>query len=155
MFGFRNKLKSVVKNVFGVEEETQESVNWSSKNETVENEPEVNKTEEKEEISIPLEEVQEEAEDIKQPDIPEVIEGGLELTVENLEEILDDFVRPGLQADGGDITLVKIEGNDIYVQLMGACQTCSSAVMTMRMGVEALLREEFPQMGELFDITHS
>ena len=81
------------------------------------------------------------------------LEEGLELTLENVQEILDDYVRPGLQSDGGDITLIKIEDNNIYVQLVGACSTCPSSIMTMKMGVEALLREEFPSLNELIDIT--
>ena len=59
----------------------------------------------------------------------------------------------GCAADGGDIQLIKIEDNDVYVKLTGACQSCSSAIMTMKMGVEALLREEFPSMRELIDET--
>ena len=69
-----------------------------------------------------------------------------------VQEILDDMVRPALQGDGGDITLIKIENNDIYVRLVGACNTCPSSIMTMKMGVEALLREEFPTMGELIQL---
>ena len=78
---------------------------------------------------------------------------GLPLTIENVQEVFDDYIRPGLQSDGGDITLIKIEDNDIYVKLVGACSTCPSSVMTMKMGVEALLQEEFPSMRELIDIT--
>jgi Fe-S cluster biogenesis protein NfuA len=69
-----------------------------------------------------------------------------------VQEILDEMVRPALQGDGGDISLIKIEDNDIYVRLVGACNTCPSAIMTMKMGVEALLREEFPVMRELIQI---
>jgi len=64
-------------------------------------------------------------------------------------ELLDDMVRPALQGDGGDITLIKVEDNDVHVRLTGACSTCPSSIMTMKMGVEALLREEFPHMREL------
>ncbi|MAY79632.1 MAG: hypothetical protein CL930_02505, partial [Deltaproteobacteria bacterium] len=69
-----------------------------------------------------------------------------------VQEILDDMVRPALQGDGGDISLIKIEEQNIYVRLVGACNTCPSAVMTMKMGVEALLREEFPSMKELIQV---
>ena len=72
--------------------------------------------------------------------------------MEAVQEILDEMVRPALQGDGGDISLIKIESNDIYVRLVGACNTCPSAVMTMKMGVEALLREEFPAMRELIQV---
>lgn len=77
---------------------------------------------------------------------------GPALTMEALEEIMDEMVRPALQGDGGDITLVKVENNDVYVKLVGSCKTCPSSVMTMKMGVEALLKEEFPQMGNLIQV---
>ena len=74
---------------------------------------------------------------------------GPPITLEAVQEILDDMVRPALQGDGGDITLLKVEDNNIHVKLVGACSTCPSSIMTMKMGVEALLREEFPSMKEL------
>ena len=77
---------------------------------------------------------------------------GEPLTMEAVQEILDDMVRPALQGDGGDISLLKIEDNDVYVKLVGACTTCPSSIMTMKMGVEALLREEFPSMRELIQV---
>jgi len=71
------------------------------------------------------------------------------LSYDEVWELLDDMVRPALQGDGGDITLIKVEDNDVHVRLTGACSTCPSSIMTMKMGVEALLREEFPHMREL------
>ncbi|MBL8616998.1 MAG: NifU family protein [Deltaproteobacteria bacterium] len=62
------------------------------------------------------------------------------------------MVRPALQGDGGDITLIKVEQRKIFVRLVGACSTCPSSIMTMKMGVEALLKEEFPQMEELVQV---
>jgi Fe-S cluster biogenesis protein NfuA len=79
-------------------------------------------------------------------------EVGLPLTTEAVQEILDDMVRPALQGDGGDIALIKVEDNNVYVKLVGACSTCPSSIMTMKMGVEALLKEEFPSMNELVDV---
>ncbi len=74
------------------------------------------------------------------------------LTFETVQELLDDLVRPALQADGGDISLLKVEENDVYVKLVGACTSCPSSVMTLRMGVERLLQDEFPEMGELVQV---
>jgi len=71
---------------------------------------------------------------------------------EAVQEVLDDFVRPALQDDGGDIELVRIEDNDIYVRLIGACAGCPSSTATLYGGVERLLREEFPEMGDLIQI---
>ena len=75
-----------------------------------------------------------------------------DFTMEQVQEVLDDMVRPALQGDGGDISLIKIEDNSIYVRLVGACNTCPSSVMTMKMGVEALLKEEFPTMKDLIQL---
>ena len=77
---------------------------------------------------------------------------GPPILFEEVQEILDEMVRPALQMDGGDIALLKIDGYDVHVKLQGACSTCPSSIMTMKMGVEALLREEFPQMKELIQV---
>lgn len=76
----------------------------------------------------------------------------LPLTAENIEAVLDELVRPALNADGGDITLVEIKDNDVYVRLVGACNTCPSSIMTMKMGVERLLQDEFPTMRDLIQV---
>ena len=77
---------------------------------------------------------------------------GPAITFEAIEELMNEMVRPALQGDGGDITLIKVENNDVYVKLVGACSTCPSSIMTMKMGVEALLKEEFPAMGQLIQV---
>lgn len=69
-----------------------------------------------------------------------------------VQEILDDMVRPALQADGGDISLVKISGGDVYVELVGACSSCPSAVLTMKMGIERLFEEELPGFRQLIQV---
>ena len=76
-----------------------------------------------------------------------------DFTFAQVEEVLDDMIRPALQNDGGDITLVEIKDNSIYVQLRGACGTCPSSTATMQFGVKNLLNEEFPKMVHLYDIT--
>jgi len=78
---------------------------------------------------------------------------GLPLTMEAVQELFDEMVRPALQGDGGDISLIRIENNNVYVKLVGACSTCPSSIMTMKMGVEALLKEEFPTMNDLVDVS--
>lgn len=77
---------------------------------------------------------------------------GPPILFDDVQAILDDMVRPALQGDGGDIALLKVEDRRIYVRLVGACSTCPSSIMTMKMGVEALLKEEFPQMEELIQV---
>jgi Fe-S cluster biogenesis protein NfuA len=86
------------------------------------------------------------------PVLPTDDTAGLAFTFEAVQEIMDEMVRPALQGDGGDITLLRIENNDIYVKLVGSCSTCPSSILTMKMGVEALLKEEFPAMNSLIQV---
>ncbi len=61
--------------------------------------------------------------------------------------MLDEQVRPDLRADGGDIVLVGIDpDNIVQVRLTGACQGCSSSVVTLSMRVEATLKAQIPEI---------
>jgi Fe-S cluster biogenesis protein NfuA len=67
--------------------------------------------------------------------------------LERIERVLDESVRPELRADGGDIVLVGIDpDNIVQVRLTGACQGCSSSVITMSMRVEATLKAQIPEI---------
>jgi NifU-like protein len=57
-----------------------------------------------------------------------------------IRKFLDQDVRPYIQADGGDIELVTVDGNKVLVKLMGACVACPSAIQTLRQGVEQRLQ---------------
>ena len=61
-------------------------------------------------------------------------------------------IRGYLQAHGGDIDIVAIEGHDLKVRLKGACAGCPGATYTLKMGVEAALREEIPEFGNLIAV---
>jgi Fe-S cluster biogenesis protein NfuA len=66
---------------------------------------------------------------------------------ERIERVLEEQVRPDLRADGGDIIVVGIDGDNIVqVRLTGACQGCSSSVYTLSMRVEATLKAEIPEI---------
>jgi len=70
------------------------------------------------------------------------------ITKEGVESVLSR-VRPFLQADGGDIELLIIDGNSANVRLTGMCADCPSAQMTLYLGVEAALRQELPDFETL------
>jgi Fe-S cluster biogenesis protein NfuA len=70
------------------------------------------------------------------------------LTKERVETVLSR-VRPFMQADGGDIELIEINGNSAGVKLTGMCAGCPSAHMTLYLGVETALREEIPEFETL------
>lgn len=71
---------------------------------------------------------------------------------ERVKEALDMY-RPQLQADGGDMELVKIdEENCVHLKLTGACGSCPMATMTLKMGVEAYLKDACPEIKEVVQV---
>jgi Fe-S cluster biogenesis protein NfuA len=72
----------------------------------------------------------------------------LALTSDNVETVLDEL-RPYLMADGGNVELVEIEGPIVKLRLQGACGSCPSSTMTLKMGIERRLREKIPEIAEV------
>ena len=66
-----------------------------------------------------------------------------------VQKIIDEKVKPALQNDGGDIQFNRIEDDIVYVTLQGACAHCMGAVMTLKQGVERVLKESFPEIKEV------
>ena len=65
-----------------------------------------------------------------------------------------DKVRPGLQADGGDVELVDVTPDGVVkVKLTGACHGCPMAQMTLKMGIENMLRHYLPEVLEVRAVT--
>lgn len=67
----------------------------------------------------------------------------------SVNKVLDKKIRPRLAMDGGNIDLIEVKGNKVFVKLMGACGCCPGAQMTLKMGVERVLKEEFPELEEV------
>lgn len=72
----------------------------------------------------------------------------LELTWDNVEKVLDEM-RPFLIQDGGNVSIVDIDGPVVRLQLEGACGTCPSSTQTMKMGLERGLREKIPEISDV------
>ncbi len=71
---------------------------------------------------------------------------------ETVEQALDE-IRPFLQNDGGDITIVEItEDHVVKVKLHGTCSTCSMKPMTMKAGVLETIRKALPQVKEIVEV---
>lgn len=64
---------------------------------------------------------------------------------EQVEEVLKE-IRPGLQADGGDVELVDVNDGVVRVRLTGACGGCPMSQMTLKMGIERRLRQRLPEV---------
>lgn len=58
-------------------------------------------------------------------------------------------IRPMLQADGGDVELVNVTEGTVSLRLTGACKGCPMATMTLRNGIERILKEEVPEVEEV------
>jgi len=63
-----------------------------------------------------------------------------------------DKVRPSLQADGGDVELVDVEDGVVKVKLTGACAGCPMSQMTLKMGIERILKREVPEVKEVVSV---
>ncbi|PLX42036.1 MAG: Fe-S cluster assembly protein NifU [Deltaproteobacteria bacterium] len=61
--------------------------------------------------------------------------------IQLIQKVIDEELRPALQADGGDLDLIDVEGKKVIVSLRGACSNCPSAQITLKDGVEGRLRE--------------
>jgi Fe-S cluster biogenesis protein NfuA len=70
---------------------------------------------------------------------------------EKVEELIQR-IRPALQADGGDVELVGIEGSVVKVRLTGACGSCPMSTMTLKMGIERAIRAEVPEITEVIQV---
>lgn len=70
---------------------------------------------------------------------------------EKVEEVLDRL-RPMLMMDGGNIELVDVKDEEVFVHLVGACGSCPSSSMTLKMGVERALKEALPQIKRVIQV---
>ncbi|MCE5210716.1 MAG: NifU family protein [Deltaproteobacteria bacterium] len=64
-----------------------------------------------------------------------------------------DLIRPGLQADGGDVELVDVSADGIVkVKLTGACRGCPMSQMTLKMGIEKAIKKQIPSIKEVIAV---
>ncbi len=68
--------------------------------------------------------------------------------MEKVQEVLDK-IRPNLQADGGDVELVGVQNGVVQVRLQGACKGCPMSQMTLKLGIERILKEQIPEVSEV------
>lgn len=70
-------------------------------------------------------------------------------TVSRIKELLDTRVRPAVAQDGGDITFHGFDRGIVYLHMQGACAGCPSSTLTLKMGIENLLRHYIPEVAEV------
>lgn len=82
----------------------------------------------------------------------EMTEGEKELFVE-VQNLLNEEINPMVASHGGFIEVSDVKENDLYVSMGGGCQGCGMASVTLRQGVEQLIRERLPAVRNIFDNT--
>ena len=67
---------------------------------------------------------------------------------DKVEEVLGK-IRPALERDGGNVELVEVEDGTVKVKLVGACAGCPMSTMTLKNGIEWILKQEIPEVKEV------
>jgi len=70
---------------------------------------------------------------------------------EKIEAALDS-IRPALQNDGGDVELVDVSDGIVKVKLTGACGGCPMSAMTLKMGIERVIKQQVPEIKEVVSV---
>jgi len=72
---------------------------------------------------------------------------------QKVKDVIESIIRPALQGHGGDVELVGTDDDkNVNLRLEGACQGCPGAQMTMKMGIERILREKVPELKEVIAV---
>ncbi len=71
-----------------------------------------------------------------------------------VKQVLERRVNPAVAGHGGEIHLVDIEDDVVYIEMSGGCQGCGLAAVTLKQGVEKMLREEIPEIAGVVDATN-
>ena len=72
---------------------------------------------------------------------------------QGIQELIDSQINPGVASHGGHVELLDVKDNKVYVRMGGGCQGCGMASVTLTQGVEALLKQTYPQIEAVVDTT--
>ncbi len=70
-----------------------------------------------------------------------------------VQQLLDTRINPSVKEHGGHVTLIDVQEGRVFLQLGGGCQGCGMVDVTLRQGIEVMLREEIPEITEVLDTT--
>lgn len=87
------------------------------------------------------------------PEIPEGERLSSDIVRTKVQQVLDDMINPGVASHGGFVELLDVQGDNIFIRMGGGCQGCGAADVTLKMGIERLIREHVPQVREILDTT--
>jgi Fe/S biogenesis protein NfuA len=72
---------------------------------------------------------------------------------EKVQALLDNSINPAVAAHGGYIELIDVKDSTVYIQMAGGCQGCGAADVTLKAGIERMIKEEIPEVTEILDVT--
>jgi Fe/S biogenesis protein NfuA len=70
-----------------------------------------------------------------------------------VQELIENMINPAVAGHGGWVELIDVQDKRVYLQMGGGCQGCGAADVTLKSGIERLLREEIPEIEEVLDTT--
>ena len=72
---------------------------------------------------------------------------------EKVQELIDSSINPAVAGHGGFVELIDVQDSRVYLQMGGGCQGCGAADVTLKSGIERLIKEEIPEVQEVLDTT--
>jgi Fe-S cluster biogenesis protein NfuA len=73
--------------------------------------------------------------------------------IAQIEKLFDSQIRPALAQHGGNVEIIDVDNNKLFVKFFGGCQGCSSSKATLKGGIEQLIKQNFPDIDEVIDVT--
>jgi Fe/S biogenesis protein NfuA len=70
-----------------------------------------------------------------------------------VQELIETMINPAVAGHGGFVELIDVQDNRVYLQMGGGCQGCGAADITLKSGIERLIKEEIPEVTEVLDTT--
>ena len=70
-----------------------------------------------------------------------------------VQELIDTMINPAVAGHGGSVELIDVQDSRVYLQMGGGCQGCGAADVTLKSGIERLIKEELPEVTEVLDTT--
>jgi len=72
---------------------------------------------------------------------------------DKVQALIDTMINPAVAGHGGFVDLIDVKDNKVYLQMGGGCQGCGAADVTLKSGIERLIKEELPEVEEVLDTT--
>ena len=83
-------------------------------------------------------------------DLPEGVDGSL---LDRVQHVLDEKINPAVSGHGGRVSLIDLKEKTVFLQLEGGCQGCGMADVTLKQGIEVMIKESVPEIEEIYDVT--